>query len=102
MKRDPGTYDRLARRLIQSVEKDLREFLGVPRLEQELVAILYLRLRHLVEACDEDGAVDELALAIFLTASAWQANDEPPVDLLPSLHQNIGATLTAELNAVIN
>lgn len=100
IKRDPATLDRLARRLIQAVEKDVRGFLGVPRLEQELVGILYLRLRNLVDSCETDGAVDELALAIFLTVSAWQSPADPPVDLLPSLHQTIGATLAAELTAI--
>jgi hypothetical protein len=102
MRRDPNTLDHLTRRLIQSAEKDLRAFLQVPRLEQELVAILYLRLRHLVENSDDDAVADELALSIYLTASAWQASAEPPVDLLESLHRTIGATLESELKPLPN
>jgi hypothetical protein len=102
MRRDPNSLDRLTRRLIQAAEKDLREFLRVPKLEQEFVAILYLRLRQLVESCDDDGAADELALSIYLTASAWLASAEPPVDLLTSLHQTIGATLDSELKPLPN
>ncbi len=102
MRRDPKTLDHLTRRIIQSAEKDLRGFLQVPKLEQELVAILYLRLRQLVEDCEIDGAADEIALAIYLTASAWEASAEPPLDVLNSLHRTIGATLEAELKPLPN
>lgn len=102
MRRDPNTLDQLTRRLIQSAEKDLCEFLHVPKLEQELVAILYLRLRHLVDSCDGDGAADELALSMYLIASAWQGSAAPPVDLLPSLHKRIRATLDNESTPIAN
>ena len=102
MVRDPNTLDQLTRRLIQSAEKDLCEFLHVAKLEQELVAILYLRLRHLVESCDDDGAADELALSMFLIASAWQGDPESAVNLLPSLHKTIRATLDTESPFIVN
>jgi hypothetical protein len=93
---DPNTLDRVARRLVQASEKDLRHFLGLKRLDPELVANLYLQVRNVVDRWDEEGAVDELALAIYLTATTWESNVTAPVNLLTSLHLAIETTLHAE------
>lgn len=99
MNRDPR-LDTLARRLIQASDQELRHYLGVPQLDPALVALLYLLVRGVLEHCpEEEGAVDELALAMYLTASTWHSTGDLPVDLLNSLHSAIGPTLHRELTA---
>ena len=93
MKRDSATLDCLARRLVQGSEQHLRRFLVVEQLDPALVALIDLHVRGVIERCNEEDAVDELALAIYLTAAAWQAGDDPPVDPLPALHTVIQRTL---------
>ncbi len=97
MKRDPATLDSLARRFVQGSEKYVRKFLAVEQLDPALVAIMYLHVRGVIERCEEEDAVDELALAIYLTAATWQASDDPPVDLLPALHTVIRRTLDTDV-----
>ena len=97
MRRDSATLDCLARRLVQGSEERLRKFLAVDHLDPALVALIYLHVRGVIERCAEEDAVDELALAIYLTAAAWQASDDPPVDLLPALHTVIQRTLDTEV-----
>lgn len=96
MRLDSSTLDHVARRVVRDSEADLRRFLGVDRLEPELVALIYLHVRGVVERCHEDEAVDELALAIYLTAAAWHSNPEPPVDLITELHGVISRVLKTE------
>lgn len=98
MQRDASTLDHIARRLVHDSDEDLRRFLQVEHLDPALVALLYLHVRGMIERCDEVGAVDELALAIYLTASAWQPSAEPPVGLLTALHSVITRTLDPPLS----
>lgn len=88
--------DLLARGLLRAVQDDLRRWLEVPQLDHELVAALYLRVIDVLgrrPGAEEKEAVDELALAIYLTASAWQSRSEPPVTLLSSLRQAIASAV---------
>lgn len=96
MHRDARTLDEVARRLVRDSEEDLRRFLGVAQLEPALVTSLYLHVRSVIERCDEESVVDELVLALYLSASAWQPAEELPVDLLAALHSVITRTLQTE------
>lgn len=96
MEKQGEIFDRLARQIIHAADADLRRVLGSTHLDCELVAALYLRLREAlqrVQNATEEGAIDELALTIYLTTSAWKSDGEIPVDLLTSLHAAIAATL---------
>lgn len=96
MRRDSKFLDQVARRLVHDVEEDLRSFLRLDRLDPQLVALLYLQVRGVIERCGDADAIDELALAIYLTASAWQSSPEPPVDFLTAVHSVISRTLASE------
>lgn len=59
---------------------------------------LYLSVLETLErqvTCDE-AAIDDIALTIYLTVSAWQPNGAPPLQLLASLHQVIAVALAAQ------
>jgi hypothetical protein len=103
MSRSPNGLDLLARRLMRAAEEDLRSWLGVAQLDHELLGALYLRLREVLERSakpDDDDTVQELALAIYLTASAWQSKSDAPVDLLVSLRREISKTLSQDAPSV--
>lgn len=88
-----------ARRLIQATEEPLRHWIGVQQLDNNLLGKLYLRVIEALERGQSAGgadAVEDIALTIYLTASAWQSRQEPPLDLLSSLHQVIAKTLSDE------
>ncbi len=94
----PKALDAVARRLIRAAEEDLRQWIAVRDLDNDLLGALYLRVLETLErqaTCDE-AAVDDIALTIYLTLSAWQPNGSPPLHLLASLHQVVGAALAAE------
>lgn len=95
MSHSPKGIDLLARRLIRAAEEDLRSWLVVGQLDHELLGALYLRLLEVLERSDapNDDTVEELALAIYLTASAWQSKSNASVDLLVSLRCEISKTL---------
>jgi cytochrome c5 len=89
----------VARRVIRAAEEDLRRWIGPAQLDNDFLAALYLRVREAFErSCpgDNDAIVDDVALVIYLTASAWQPGNAPPLALLSSLHQVIGKTLEEE------
>jgi hypothetical protein len=90
--------DDVARRLIRASEEDLRRWMGTGQLESDLLSALYLRVREVLErgAADGDAMVEDIALTIYLTASAWQARAEPPLNLLTSLHRVIAVTLSTD------
>ena len=97
MARPPKGLDLLTRRLMRAAEEDVRSWLGVPQLDHELLGALYVRLREVLERSaipSDDDTVQELALAIYLTASAWQSKSDAPVDLLVSLRREIATTLS--------
>jgi hypothetical protein len=96
MRHSPERSDLLARRLMRAAEEDLRSWLVVARLDHELLGALYLRLLEVIERSQvpDDDTVEELALAIYLTASAWQTKSDAPVDLLVSLRSGISKTLS--------
>lgn len=95
MEPTPETLDRLARRILLAAEADLRRALDTPRLDRALVAALYLRIRETLLLYSNPGqeAVDDIALTIYLTATAWQSDASPTIDLLSSLHTSIDTTL---------
>jgi hypothetical protein len=88
-----------ARRLIRATEEPLRRWIGVQQLDNDLLGALYLRVLEALERGQSShgaGAVEDIALTIYLTASAWQSRQEPPLELLSSLHQVIAKTLSDE------
>lgn len=88
-----------ARRLIRATEEPLRRWIGVQQLDNDLLGKLYLRVIEALERGQLAGgadAVEDIALTIYLTASAWQSRQEPPLELLSSLHQVIAKTLSDE------
>ena len=95
MRPSPNGLDLLARHVILAAEEDLRRSLRDVRLDPELLVTLYLRVREVLERSELDDAAtaDELAITIFFTASAWQPNNEAPIEVLPSLHQVVSRTL---------
>ena len=91
--------DAVARRLIRAAEEDLRRWMGSGQLDNDFLGTLYLRVREVLERgqpADDEATVVDVALTIYLTASAWQAGAEPPLTLLSSLHQVIGKTIQEE------
>ena len=93
----PNDTDLVARRLVRAVQDDLRRWQAVPRLEPELVAALYLRVREILGRWPnpDDGAIDELALAVYLTTSAWQPTPDRAASLLPILRRDIAEAMHA-------
>lgn len=96
--------DFLSRRLIQAAKGDLGAYLGSAALEQELVGALYSLVRDVLRqwhppatlgAQEKGKLVDELALAIYLTAAAWQSADAHTLELLPSLRRTLAIALGA-------
>lgn len=98
----PKTLDLLARRIMRAAEEDLRHWLGIAQLDHELLGELYIRVRETLERCPmtDRADVEELALTIYLTASAWQSKSEAPVELLLSLHQVIERTLSLKVSRI--
>lgn len=93
------SHDELARQLILAVQEDLKTWYDVPRIESELIGALYLQLRDVMRRwteLDEAGAVDELALAVYLTATAWQSPADQPTALLPLLRRDIAEAMRAQ------
>jgi mono/diheme cytochrome c family protein len=91
--------DTLARRLIRAAEESLRRWIGVGQLDNDFLGTLYLRVREVLERgqpAGDEATLDDVALTIYLTASAWQAGPEPPLALLSSLHQVIRQTVKEE------
>ena len=96
------SVDRRARRLIRSVEPDLRAHLEPALLDSGLVADLYIRLRELLAAHDEEATVagsrrdlaEELALTLYLVVSTRQPGGEVEPDLLVSLRESLLAALS--------
>ena|SRR6266498_6128729 len=95
MRPSANTLDLLARQVIRAGEEDLRRGLGDVQIDRELLGALYLRVREVLERSDTDdvATAEELAMAIYFTASAWQPNGDTPVELLMSLHQVVSRTL---------
>ena len=93
----PPDTDLAARRLVRAVQDDLRRWQAVPQLEPELVAALYLRVREILSRWPnpDDGAIDELALAVYLTTSAWQPTPDRAASLLPILRRDIAEAMHA-------
>lgn len=104
MSKDATKLDRQARMLIQASEPLLRHWLGVSSLDRTLIGTLYLRQRRILEhwyvteTSDERSQrnlVEQLAVAMFMTATAWQTAAQPAVDLLSSLREIVAAGLPA-------
>ena len=89
--------DLAARRVVRAVQEDLRRWQAVPRLEPELVAALYLRVRDILARWPnpDEGAIDELALTVYLTTSAWQPTPDRAASLLPILRRDIAEAMRA-------
>lgn len=89
--------DVVARRMIRASEEGLRRWIGVHQLDNDLLGALYLRVREVLERgqLDED-MVEDVTLTIYLTASAWQSSNEPPLEFLSSLHEVIAKTLSGD------
>jgi hypothetical protein len=91
-----ASLDHLSRRVIRDVEVDLRDALRVGHLENEFVSALYLATRGVLERGGDSldiALVDELALTLYLTASAWLGRDDSAIELLASLHRTLCKTL---------
>lgn len=94
---DIGTdLDLVARRLIVAVQDDVVRWCDVPRLEPELVGALYVRLRDILRTSPaDDDLLDELALAVYLTVSAWTADGDRIASILPDLRCHIAESMQA-------
>jgi len=93
---EAAIIDEVARRLILGVQEELRAAHCTPPLDRELISLLYLRTRDaLVKGGKpaDDGAIDELALTMYLTISAWQSPTKFPVTILSSLRRHIANVL---------
>lgn len=94
MNQAANVLDVTARRVIRASEEDLRRWMPV---DNDLLGAIYLQVREALDrAPSPDDAADDVALAIYLTASAWNANGSVPLALLSSLHQVIARTLEKE------
>lgn len=88
--------DIVARRLIRASEGDLRRWIGVARLDNDLLGTLYLRVRELLEQgqeADDDDLAEDVTLTMYLTAAAWKMRDDPQLELLPALRQMLSSIL---------
>ncbi len=101
---DTTEFDVQARMLIRASAPMLRQWLGAARLDHSLIGTLYLRQRSILENwCLTVGAdshshkqlIEQLAVAIYLTAAAWQTGLQPDVCLLSSLREIVAAGLPA-------
>lgn len=94
---DIGTdLDLAARRLIFAVQADVVRWCEMPQLDPELVGALYLRVRDILRRSPADEEViDELALAVFLTVSAWTADGDRIASILPALRRDIADAMHA-------
>ncbi len=98
------SVDRRARRLIRAVEPDLRAHLEPALLDSGFVADLYIRLRELLAAHDEEAAgagsrrdlAEELALTLYLVVSTRQPGGDVEPDLLVALRESLLAALGGE------
>jgi len=97
-------FDCQARMLIRASAPMLRQWLGAAQLDQSLIATLYLRQRSVLENwCQTVEAdnhshqqlIEQLAVAIYLTAAAWQTGLRPDVCFLSSLREIVAAGLPA-------
>ena len=96
MNQQAASVDHLSRRVVRDIEEDLRNALAVAHLDSDLVSALYLDAREVLGHSDDVvdvAVVDELALTLYLTASAWLGRQETSVCLLAALHQTLCKTL---------
>ena len=102
MSRPSNALDLLTRRIIRASEEDLRHWLGVVQLDRDLLGTLYLQVRAALDRCqspDDAVAVEELALTMLLTASAWRTGNEGSAEtILSALHRAISTTLPLEIS----
>ena len=102
MSRPSNALDLLTRRIIRASEEDLRHWLGVVQLDCDLLSTLYLQVRAALDRCqspDDAVAVEELALTMLLTASAWRTGNQGSAEtILSALHRAIIATLSLEVS----
>ena len=102
MSRPSNALDLLTRRIIRASEEDLRHWLGVVQLDRDLLSTLYLQVRAALDRCqspDDAVAVEELALTMLLTASAWCTGNQGSAEtILSALHRAIIATLSLEVS----
>ncbi|HEY0788108.1 MAG TPA: hypothetical protein VGE86_05650, partial [Thermoanaerobaculia bacterium] len=86
------------RSVIHASTEDLRRSLDVARLDPDLIAVLYLRLRESLETWDgisEGELVEQATFTVYLTATAWAPAGEPGPALLDSIRTRIAATVAA-------
>jgi hypothetical protein len=102
MSHPSNALDLLARRIIRASEEDLRHWLGVVQLDHDLLGTLYLQVRAALDRCqspDDAVAVEELALTMLLTASAWRTGNEGSAEtILSGLHRAISTTLPLQIS----
>ena len=96
--------DIVARRLIRASEGDLRRWIGVSQLDNDLLGTLYLRVREVLERgedADDDELAEDVTLTMYLTAAAWKLREDPQLELLPALQQMLSTVLANDrlLNA---
>lgn len=94
MKSNLQQLDRRVRHLIRAVEPQLREHLGVSKLDRSLVSDLYLRLREALSR--GETSPEELALTIYLVAMAAGAGQGPDPELLVALRRRLAHTADPE------
>lgn len=85
MKRNLQQLDRRVRHLIRAVEPQLRQHLGVSKLDRSLVSDLYLRLQETLSR--GEARPEDLALTIYLVAMAAGSGEGPDPELLVALRR---------------
>jgi hypothetical protein len=94
---DIGTdLDLAARRVIFAVQADVVRWCEMRQLDPELVGALYVRVRDILRRSPTDEElIDELALAVYLTVSAWTADTDRIASILPDLRRDIAESMHA-------
>lgn len=94
----PRDADLWVRSLIRAASEDLRSHLEVAKLDQDLIATLYLRLREALDSWDgasEGDLIERATFTVYLTAAAWAPAGESSPVLLDSLRARITTTVAA-------
>lgn len=94
----PRDADLWVRNLIRAASDDLGSYLEVAKLDPDLIATLYIRLREALDSWDgasEGDLVERATLTVYLTAAAWAPAGERGPVLLDSLRARIARTVVA-------
>ena len=100
---EPQKAERLARSLIQAMERGFRSHLGDRARDRDFIGELYLGLRRTLaqvkdadvrETAERRGIVDELALTAYLIAASRHPGAQVDPELIESLRGAIARALS--------